>query len=74
MSKVTYEDAITFFSGQEDLWTAFCDEIEERRNAYLGDIKSHMRNPATDIHYFASNGAMVAVDDLLLEFRARLKQ
>lgn len=73
MSKPTYEDALEFFKGQEDLWEAFCAGIQDRRDTYIGDIKRNMQTPeCSKENYFASNGAMVAIDDLLSEFRYEL--
>ena len=75
MSEVTYEDAIKFFKGQSDLWGAFCDGIQERRDAYIADVKRNMGTPAcSPENYFAANGAMVAVDDLLYDFRQPLEK
>jgi len=70
MSEVTYDNALEFFSGQEDLWAAFCDGIEERRNSYISDVKRNMSTPnCSKENYFAANGAMVAIDDLLVDFK-----
>lgn len=70
MSKLTYDDAIKFFSAQTDLWEAFCDGLQERRDSYIGDVKRNMSTPnCSRENYFASNGAMVAMDDLVLDLR-----
>lgn len=71
MSEVTYDDALKFFKGQTDLWEAFCKGIEQRREHYFGDVKACMETPTTmDHNYFAANGKMIAIDDLLFELRS----
>jgi len=75
MSEVTYEDAIKFFKGQEDLWEAFCSGIEERRESYIADVKRNMQTPnAVDHTYFVANGGMIALDDLLYEFKSPIEK
>ena len=70
MEKVTYAKALEYFQSNDLYWEAFCKGIVAKREEYIADMKRNMNTPnCNDSSRFEVNGAIVAMDDLIYDFK-----
>jgi hypothetical protein len=70
MNEITYEQALKYFQSHDLYWAAFIDGIVAKREGYISDMKRNMETPnCNDSARFEVNGAIVAMDDLVYDFK-----
>lgn len=75
MNEVTYEQALKFFQSHELYWDALIRGVTAKREGYIADMKRNMDTPnCGDSNRFEVNGAIIAMDDLIYDFKLPVPQ
>lgn len=70
----TYEEALKFFQSNDLYWDALLSRLEGKREEYIADLKRNAQTPNCDERADAKAiGGMLAVDDLMYDFRLPVK-
>lgn len=70
----TYEEALKFFQSHELYWDALVSGVNLKREEYIADLKRNAQTPNCDERADAKAiGGMLAVDDLVVDFRLPMR-
>ena len=69
-NQISYDDALKFFQSHELYWEVMLNALEAKRESYIADLKRNAETPNCDERADSKAiGGMLAVDDLIYEFR-----
>lgn len=70
MEEISYEDALSHFQSNPLYWEAFLRGMVAKRESYIADMKRNMETPNCNDRADAKvNGAIIAIDDLIYDFK-----
>jgi hypothetical protein len=75
MNEVTYEQALKFFQSHALYWDALIRGMVVKREGYIADMKRNYDTPnASDSNRHEVNGAIIAIDDVIVDFKLPVPQ